>query len=154
MLFLVFHIGEDRYALEARQVAEVLPLVEIKRIPQAPAGVAGAFVYQGNPVPVLDLSEFATGTPSPRLMSTRIFLAEYAAPDGEKHLLGLIAEKATSAIRRHPEDFVEAGVAVDAAPYLGPVTMEGGKMIQRIEINQLLPGNVREQLFRQPLEIA
>ena len=37
MLFLLFELGTDRYALDALQIAEVLPLVAIKRIPRAPA---------------------------------------------------------------------------------------------------------------------
>src|SRR5216683_1049398 len=32
MLFLLFELGTDRYALDALQIAEVLPLVAIKRI--------------------------------------------------------------------------------------------------------------------------
>ena len=52
MLFLLFQIGQHRYALDSRRVAEVLPLVDIKEIPHAPAGVAGVFNYRGVPVPV------------------------------------------------------------------------------------------------------
>jgi CheW-like domain len=36
MLFLVFQLGTDRYAIEAAQVVEVLPLVNAKHIPRAP----------------------------------------------------------------------------------------------------------------------
>jgi chemotaxis-related protein WspB len=43
MLFLVFQLGTDRYAIEAAQVVEVLPLVNAKHIPRAPRGVAGLF---------------------------------------------------------------------------------------------------------------
>jgi chemotaxis-related protein WspB len=39
MLFLLLELGRDRYALDARQVAEVLPLVDITRLPQAPPSV-------------------------------------------------------------------------------------------------------------------
>jgi len=35
MLFLLFQLAKDRYALDAGQVAEVLPWVGIKQIPQA-----------------------------------------------------------------------------------------------------------------------
>ena len=38
MLFLLFQLGEDRYALDAGQVVEVLPLVGITR---DSAGAAG-----------------------------------------------------------------------------------------------------------------
>ena len=55
MLFLTFQLGVDRYALDAKRVAEVLPLVDIKQIPHAPAGVAGVFNYRGTPVPVIGI---------------------------------------------------------------------------------------------------
>ena len=40
MLFLVFELGNDRYALDAAQIVEVLPLVALKQMPGAPAGSA------------------------------------------------------------------------------------------------------------------
>ena len=41
MLFLLFQLGSDRYALDADQVAEVLPLVEHQADSAGAAGVAG-----------------------------------------------------------------------------------------------------------------
>jgi chemotaxis-related protein WspB len=152
MLFLLFHIGRDRYALDAAHVVEVLPMVRHKAIPRAPAGVLGAFDYHGTPVPLIDLAALATGMPSRGLMSTRIFLVSYLARPGKTHLLGLLAERATEAIRRERDDFLDAGVAVDAAPYLGPVTMDARGAIQRIEVDRLLPPSIHEVLFREPAE--
>ena len=45
MLFLLFELGRDRYALDALQVAEVLPLLALKEMPLAPPGVAGLLNY-------------------------------------------------------------------------------------------------------------
>ena len=45
MLFLLFQLGQDRYALDTGRVAEVLPLVAITPIPQAPPELAGLFNY-------------------------------------------------------------------------------------------------------------
>ena len=64
-------------------------------------------------------------------------------------MLGLIAEKATETMRRDPADFVSAGVTIDAAPYLGPVTADAHGLIQRIEVRQLLPASVRDLLFNE-----
>src|SRR5690349_9482735 len=100
MLFVTFQLDGDHYALEARNIVEALPLVELKRIPQAPVGVAGAFNYRGNPVPVLDLSAIATGKSSAPRFSTRILLVNFPLPSGETRTLGVIAEKATGALRR------------------------------------------------------
>lgn len=153
MLLLVFQLAAHRFALDTRQVVEVLPLVQFRPLPQASPGVAGIFSYHGGPVPLIDLAALALGEPSRPRMSTRIILVNYE--DGaESHLLGLLAEKTTETIRRTAADFVDSGVAVESAPYLGPVTSDGRGMIQRVEISELLPRSVRAILFRQPLETS
>ena len=58
-LFLLFRMEGDRYALDAREVVEVLPLLRLKRIPEAPEWVAGVFSHRGVLVPVLDLCAMA-----------------------------------------------------------------------------------------------
>jgi chemotaxis-related protein WspB len=150
MLFLLFQLGDDRYALEASQVAEVLPLVTIKHIPQAPPGIAGAFNYRGAPVPVIDLSELTVGRPSRARLSTRLILVNYCDETGAARVLGLIAERATETTRREPTDFVASGVEAGTASYLGPVATDERGLLQRIEVNQLLPSSVRDVLFQHP----
>jgi chemotaxis-related protein WspB len=152
MLFIIFQLGRDSYALDAAQVVEVLPLVRVKKIPRAPAGVAGVFTYRGAPVPVLDLSELALGRPAHARLSTRLLLVRFPDATGKKRLLGLIAEKATETMRREPGDFVPAGVRSDGAPYLGPVANDPRGLIQWIEVDKLLPESVRAALFEQPVE--
>src|SRR3977135_4048738 len=110
MLFLVFQLGKDRYAIEARQVIEILHLVNVKQIPRAPAGVAGGFDYHGASVPGIDLSEMALGSPAGPWMSTRRILVKYGADPDETHGHGLLAEQATETLRRNDEDFTNAGL--------------------------------------------
>jgi chemotaxis-related protein WspB len=154
MLFLVFQLGKDCYALDTTQIVEVLPMVRCKQIPAAPAGVVGVFNYRGEPVPLIDLATLSLGKSSRSRMSTRIILVNYLEESGETHLLGLLAEQATETIRRAETDFVDSGVASDGAPYLGSVTNDARGIIQRVEINQLLNDDLRDLLFRQPLEAA
>ena len=143
MLFLKFRIGSESYALDTTQIAEVLPLLEITRVPQTPAGVAGLINYRGRPVPVIDLSELMLGEPGRPHISTRLILVRYG-----EHLLGLIAEQATEMMRREAGSFTDSGLASDAAPYLGPVTHDGGRMIRWIEVQKLLPTAISSVLFR------
>ena len=149
MLFLLFQLGDDRYALNASQVAEVLPLVSLKQIPQTPPAVAGIFDFRGNPVPVIDLSQMALGRPAQHRLSTRIILVNYPDSHGEKHFLGLIAERVTETMRGEPSDFVASGVDNDAAPYLGPVATDSRGVIQWVEVGQLLTPALRDLLFKQ-----
>ena len=148
LLYLVFRLGVDRYAIEASQIVEVLPLVNWKRIPHAPPGVAGIINYHGVPVPLIDLLEMTSGKTSRKWISTRIVAVNYR-PDlaSETRVLGLIAEQATETMRRVEEDFVDCGLAVTESPYLGPVTQSPAGTIQRFEIRHLLSETVRRQLF-------
>lgn len=148
MLFLVFNVGRDRYAIEAAQVIAIVPLVQVKQIPLAPPGVAGAFDYHGTPVPAIDLCQLMLGRPSRRRLSTRIVLVHYSDAHGGTHLLGLIAEQVTRTLQREPVDFVSSGVESDGAAYLGPVVNDGHGLVQWIEVPRLLPEAVRDVLFR------
>jgi chemotaxis-related protein WspB len=147
MLFLKFRVGSESYALDSARIAEVLPLLEITRVPHAPAGVAGLINYRGGCVPVVDLSELMLGEPARPHISTRLILVHYG-----EHLLGLIAEQATETMRRDAAGFADSGLASDAAPYLGPVTHDGGRMIRWIEVQKLLPTAISSVLFRRAEE--
>lgn len=148
MLFLLFQIDQSRYALDARKVVEVLPLISLMQIPQAPSGVAGMFNYRGAPVPAIDLSQLVLGRPARRRLHTRIVLVNYPDQDGGLHLLGLIAERATETQRREPSDFVASGVTV---PFQGAVATDARGLTQWIDVEQLLPPAVRGLLFQQPI---
>lgn len=152
MLFLIFHLGEDWYALKSAEIVQVLPHVAWKVIPQAPPGVAGVINYHGTPVPLIDPKALSLGQAAARHMSTRIILFNYLASDGETHLLGLLAEQTTETIRREINDFVDAGVPADRAPYLGPVTNDERGLIQLIEPRKLLSPALCELLFREQIE--
>src|ERR1035437_3945760 len=88
MLFLLFQLGKERYALQASRVVEVVPLLELKQLPQAPKGVAGIINYRGRPVPVVDLCALTLGQPAAERFSTRIFIVNYPDDRGTNHLLG------------------------------------------------------------------
>lgn len=143
MLFIVFQLGPDRYALDARELVEILPLVQVKRLPHAPAGVAGVLDYRGVALPVVDLTAMALGRPALERISTRILIAELA--NGRR--IALIAERANEMLQKDVADFTETGVAVDSAPYLGPVTRDSRGLIQWIKPEQLLAPAVREALL-------
>ena len=147
MLFLLFRLGKDRYALPAREVVEVLPMLEVKQIPQAPPAVRGAFDFRGRPVPLVDLAQLAFGRASRELLSTRIVLVEHDDGHGGMRLLGLLAEQVTETLRRNPEDFRATGVEVPDAPWLGPVASDEGGLVQRIDVAQLLTPELRALLF-------
>jgi len=154
MLFLLFQLGNDRYALQANRVVEVVPLLELKQLPQAPKGVAGIFNYRGRPVPAVDLCAFTLGQPASARFSTRIIIVNYPDDRGGSHLLGLIAEQATQVLRKEVNDFVDSGVKLSEAPYLGPILMDDQRPVQWIYEQRLLPEPVRNLLFSAPAAVC
>ena len=155
MLLLVFQIGRDRYALEARQAVEVVPFLALKRIPQAPRGIAGIFNYRGRPVPAIDLSELTLGRSSSERLSTRIIVLRFEHPEEPAHvrLLGLIAERTTGLMRYDEREFVDSGVGAGGTPYLGPVLVDDKGVIQLLRTQHLLTEGVRDLLFGAPARV-
>lgn len=147
MLFLQFQPGKDRYLIEAGRIDALLPMMEAKAIPGAPAAVAGVFDYRGAPVPLIDLSQLMLGRQAHPRRSTRILVVRYPLPDGRVPLLGLIAERALDTRQLDPASFVACGVSIDEAPYLGPVASDPDGLLQWLELDRLLPDAVRDLLF-------
>ena len=65
MLFVVFQIGETGYALAASEVVEILPMLPLRMLRGAPAGMAGSFAYRGDFLPAVDLCALELGRPLP-----------------------------------------------------------------------------------------
>ncbi|WP_016836504.1 chemotaxis protein CheW [Herbaspirillum lusitanum] len=147
MLFLIFQIGNERYALDAAQVAVVLPPAPCKQVPEAPPWVRGIFSHEGSNVPVLDVSMLALGTPAAARLSTRMVLVRYTPEGKTPQLLGLIVERATDTLRCEAADFTGSGLAHDNARYLGPVMRHGDSLIQWVKVADMLDAEVQALLF-------
>lgn len=145
-LYLQFRMGGDRYALDVHEVVEVLPLRQMKQVPEAPPWVAGVFVHRGVAVPALDLGVLAFGQPAQARTSTRLVLVDYPL-QGRTRWLGLILEQATDTLRCRPDEFRDYGLEQGGARYLGPVYQDREGLVQRIRVADLLPDEVRALLF-------
>lgn len=128
MLFVTFQTGDNLYALAADRIVEILPLVETRRVRDAPAGIAGWFDYRGAFVPVVDLGAMADGQPAARRMSTRILMVHHDG-GGRPLLMGLIAEKATETLRCDPKAF---------APFVR--SRQG--LVERTDVESLVPASL------------
>lgn len=148
MLFLIFYLGEQRYALAAQEIVEVVPVVQLKRIPQAPSYVAGLCNYRGAPVPIIDLARIIEKRAANRYMSTRVVMVHFRLPDGAERILGLIAERATEMMTLENKDFVESGVTGSGITCCRRVAIDADGMIHRVELDGLLSESVREVIFR------
>lgn len=146
---LLFYVGDDRYALPARQIVEVVPLVELKKLARSPKYVAGLLNYRGIIIPVIDLCQLLAETPHRHHLSTRIIVVNYLIGEPTPYLLGLIAERVTETLDIREANFVDSGIQVDAAPYLGQIIIDEQGMIQCIQVESLLSESQRRYLLPQ-----
>lgn len=147
MLFLLFQLGTERYALDASRVVEVLPLLELKPISNPPRGVAGIFSYRGDAVPAVDLSQLILRQSVQERLTTRIIVVQHS--DGQGHLrrLGLIAEHVTQVVRKEEKDFQESSLRLGEPPYLGPMLFDQRGIVRWVREDRLLSNDVRDAVF-------
>ncbi len=58
-----------------------------------------------------------------------------------------MAERVTETAKRERDEFISTGVTTPDAPYLGPVSNDAGGMLQLMDIDELIPDEVRALLF-------
>jgi chemotaxis-related protein WspB len=151
VLHVLFQLGRNRYALPARDVEEIIPLLAVSPLAGAPRGIAGMVNYRGDAVPVVDLAVLLLGRPAREQISTRLLILRYRAWQGKERRLGCIAEQATEILRCEPEEFRPLGVELAETAFLGPVRPDAGGLLQLISVDDLLSRQVRDALFREPL---
>lgn len=146
MKVMVFHIGRERYGLPLSQVVRALPVAQLTALPHAPHYIPGLLDLHSEPVPVIDLSRLAGMTPAAVRYDTRILLVDYRTPDGAAHTLGLKCERVSGIAAI--EDGCTRPSGVDAAPFLGKVASTTHGMLQLVDVDALLPAEVRALLFQ------
>jgi chemotaxis-related protein WspB len=144
VLALAFHVGTDRFALGCEEVVEVVPRIELRSIPHAPAFLPGLFTYRGAIVPVVDLCQLIRRVPCPERLSSRIIVVKPAKTS--THMLGLLAERVLETLEMDPKSLIRGGIELADAPYLGEVFIESGVTTQQLKVDGLIHGPLRGML--------
>lgn len=152
MLLIAFRIGDDRFGIDAGRVVEVLPLVGIKPITGAPAGICGSFNYRGRFVPAVDMTERLVGRPAAQRLSTRVVLAQVIG-EGGPTLLGLILENATGTLSIDKRDLVPPALVASGRPWLGAMIVDESGPLQLVELDKILSADARRALVIDPAEV-
>ena len=147
MLMLLFYVGDNLYALDCSQVAEIIPRVMLRKVHHVPEYVAGLFNYRGAIVPVIDICHLIQSKPSRDYLSTRIIMVNYVGKDHTKRYLGLMAERVTETLNKPNSELVNTGTQLDEASYLGEMIMDDQRMIQLIRLENLLSDSQHKRLL-------
>jgi chemotaxis-related protein WspB len=159
MQLLTFSIAGEPYAIESRQVVEVLPLVPARPLPRAPDYLVGIFTYRGHLVPLIDLARRLGVAPAAQRLSTRVIVVELEAepptagaaeagmPDPKGSFrFGLIAENVVAIRSTNEAEASLPPLRMPDAAYLGRMLRIAGETVQLIDIRQLLPAELRASL--------
>ena len=164
MQLLTFTVAGEPYAIEARRVVEVLPLVPARPIPSTPVYIRGVFTYRGSLVPLVDMARRLADRPLTERLSTRVIVVEFSRrgsqASGSEGLarLGLVAENVVSI--RSVEGGKQPLTAMELAeaPYLGRIVALEGRSgvdagtVQLIELDRLLSDELLHGLAPGPTE--
>jgi len=110
--YLVFTVGDRRYALPAVDVERVHAAVEVSGVPGAPASLRGVISCAGVPVPVVDLRA-CFGLPQRRILPSDrlLFIRAQSRNGGEARLFALLVDDVDGVTALSPERVSPPAVA-------------------------------------------
>jgi len=138
VLLLLFSAGGPLYAMESKDVVEVIPRVSLRPAVNLPGYVSGLFNYRGVVVPVIDLCFLIQNRSSGQNLSSRIIMVTSADKHGKEHYIGLLAEGVTDTISRPLNAFHETGLDSGSKSFLGGMTLDERGMVQILHLKVLL----------------
>ncbi len=137
-LFLLFNLGDDRFAVTTELITEITPLVELTHVPKTESYICGLFKYRGETIPVVDTSLLLFNKPHNRKICTRIIILT-RQHHGIVSRIGLIAEKVNKTESFDTDQINEHKLTQKRAPYLGKTLSDDYGEIQIIDLEKFMP---------------
>jgi len=149
VLLLLFSAGSTRFSIRAKEIIEVLPLLELKPLLGVPEFVIGLCNYRNDFVPIIDLNLLLNKQPCQPFMTSRILMVNYPLDDGETMILGILVEGLTESVKKNSADFSSSGIYPVDKPFLGSMIFKDEEdIIHLIDIERLLSDEVRELVLK------
>lgn len=145
MLILRLKISKEHYAIEATRVIEIVPLIDVEKIPLTEDAIKGIFNYRGTTTLAIDLCQLFEQRYCNNHLSTRIIIIHYKDSSGQSRPIGLIAENVTDVIKCQPDKITNSGIQSNNKHFLGQVYKHNNDMIQLIDTNNILPSSISHQ---------
>jgi purine-binding chemotaxis protein CheW len=101
--YMTFKLGDELFAINVSQVREVLEVLQITKVPTAPAYMRGVVNVRGQAIPVVDL-RLRFGLPGVAdTVNTRVIVMELDI-DGETAVIGGVADSVHEVIELEPDN--------------------------------------------------
>ncbi len=146
MLLLNLRIGKQLFAIKAIDVIEVIPLIELEKVPLTDKGISGLLNYRGTPTPVIDLCELFDNRSCDKKLNSRIIIVKQPSSKGGHQSIGLIAECVTNVTPYDESEIIDSGIHNKNAKHLGKVYKYKDQLIQLINTYHILPDSISQNL--------
>lgn len=141
MKIVAFTILEKEYALNIKDVVQVISLKEMTPVPQAPDFVEGIIIWHGRVIPLVSLRKrFGLDKQAP-MKSGRIIITKCY-----EHPIGIIVDQFTEVLDLGTADLQPPGALLQQASYLVGVGKIGKRLILLIDVEKLLSNQERSNI--------
>ena len=148
MLYLLFDIDNKTYSMDVKDIVEIVPLVNLDKIPNTHEAIAGIFNYRGQITPVIDLSMLICSRPCQKFISTRIIVINFFAADKTYHKIGLMAERVIETIDCEESNSRKLNFNLQNADYMDNVLLKKDNMIQNLDSEKLISNEIQNIIFK------
>jgi len=132
---VTFGIGEEVFGVEILKVHEIIRLMEVTKVPNAPAFVEGVINLRGKVIPIIDLRKRFGLQSKEHDKNTRIIVIEIS-----EMIMGFVVDS-VSEVLRIPSDTVEPPPPVVAgveSEYISGVGKLDDSLLILLDLNRLL----------------
>jgi chemotaxis signal transduction protein len=133
--FVLLRLGERRFALAARQIAELVPPTRVFRFPHRTGEIEGVILRRGHIVPVCDVAESLIGK---SLKSRRLYLIAVRRYESQSEWVALPVTGECELINAEMSPPSEAD-----APQVAGWLSHAGDVIEVLNLSALTPGPSR-----------
>lgn len=140
--YVTLGIDDDLLAVPVGNVQEILDMVPVARLPNAPASMLGMIDVRGQGYPVVDLRLRLGLPPAAATPATRIVILK-AQVDGVSVGVGLVAERVYEVAELDEARLEPPPTAVGAGPAvcLAGVGRRNGRLVMVLDLERLLGGS-------------
>jgi len=134
---VVFHLGEEAYAVDIDMVREIIQLQPITRVPGTPPSVEGVINLRGSIIPVVDLRKRFKLNKVEQTKETRIVVV-----DCRKQDVGVVVDSVAQVLRI-PVDMIELSTNLfseEHMEHLKGIVKLTDKLVILLDMDRVLSG--------------
>ena len=133
---VVFRIAKSEYALPVGNVGEILRMVAIAPVPEAPEWLPGVINLRGKVIPVIDLRTRLGLAAKPVGLNTPIIVAEH-----EGQMVGLVADSVTELLTVGNDSIEPPDERVGASNTVKSVARAAERLILIFDLERVCAGS-------------